>query len=140
MASVAELKLEHPMDMDDTPDTPPDNVTEIKKRRGRQPGSTNKSKEQKLDSPVSKSTLQHALYRIFQGLAKFPFKSDASFEEAEFEEAAKDMESLVNKVPPMRLFFNVIAPIVGIFSLVDKIEKLLAGRKHKQNETKSTGV
>ena len=104
-------------------------AAEPKRRRARGP---NAEKGSKLESPVSQSAIQHALYRIFSTAARFPFRSSATFTEAEFADAAEDLWNLVNKVSPLKIFFNVIAPVIGVLGLADKVQKVKEGMPAKQ--------
>lgn len=90
--------------------------------------------EKKLESAVSKTAIQHALYRIFATVAKFPFRSTATFSEDEFSEAASDLEMLVNKLPPVKIFFNVIAPLIAVLGLADKVQRIREQARPKPGE------
>ena len=101
-----------------------------KPKRTRAPRGSGSDKS-KLESPVSQDAIKHALYRIFSTLARFPFRSTATFTEAEFSDAADDLWRLVNQVPPLRIFFNVIAPVIGVLGLADKVQKVREGMPPK---------
>lgn len=88
-----------------------------------------------LDAPISSEHVKHALYRVFSVAARFPFRSSATFEESEFIESANDLVLLVNKVAVLRIVFNVIAPIIGGFGLVEKVQRIKDGMPKKPPKT-----
>ena len=95
-------------------------------------------RDPKLDSPVTVKLIQHALYRGFSVAARFPFRSTATFDEDEFAETANDLVEFVNRIPPLRFVFNFIAPVIGLFGLQDKIERIrntMKPRKPKEPES-----
>ena len=106
----------------------------IFRRKGPQRQSTDEAdrgprkKKNPFDSKVGQQQLQRSLYSVFKA-ATWPLRSDAEFDESEFDESSKDLVDLVNRVFILRVFFNLIAPVSGVVSLKDQIRKLLDNRR-----------
>ena len=89
-----------------------------------------RKKKSQFDSKVGQQQLQRALYGLFKA-ATVPLRSTAEFDEDDFEESSKDLVDLVNRVFFLRIFFNIIAPVAGVVTLKDKIQRLVEGRRQK---------
>jgi hypothetical protein len=103
----------------------------IRRGRPQQQQSKRASKKGSFDSPLGQQQLQRGLYSLFKA-ATIPLRSDAEYEESEFSEASKDLIDLVNRLIPLRFFFNFIAPLSAVIVLKDKVQRLLQQRKQKQ--------
>lgn len=81
-------------------------------------------------SPFEKSLSQKLLRKTFYGvfkLAALATRSETRFEEEEFDEVATDLRELVNRFKLLRIFFNVLHPVVSCVSLIKKVEELRQG-------------
>ena len=104
------------------------------RRRGRQPGSTNKLADQAKNAPpADPSAVQRALYGIFNGIAKLT-RSSATFDMGEFKELSGELCDFGKKVPPLNLVLNALQPVTIGTHIVDKAVSIRQGMPAKQQE------
>lgn len=108
--------------------------TVIGGRRGRR-----KTAEEKQwwEGPLRRNELSRTFFHSFRFIGKL-IKSEADWDEDEFDEVSSDLVDLANKMPPVKFFFRVIAPIVSLSRLAEKIQKLIEGRKKKDGDSATT--
>lgn len=94
-------------------------------------------------SPFEKSLSVKILSKTFYGvfkLAAMVSRSNVEFTEDEFNEPAQDLKELVNRFKLLRIFFNVLHPVVSCVSLIKKVQKLKDGLPSKQDKAGSNGT
>lgn len=92
-------------------------------------------RQRRGQNPFEKSLTDKLLTKTFYGvfkLAALLTRSTAEFEEDEFKEPAQDTKDLINRFKPLRVFFNILHPVVSCVSLIKKVEKLREGMPRKQ--------
>ncbi|MDG6999617.1 MAG: hypothetical protein JRN15_10930 [Nitrososphaerota archaeon] len=81
---------------------------------------------------MSQREVAHRFMLVFNTLATIA-RSETKFSEEDFKNISSGITDILNLFPPARVFLRLLGPLSVIGDVVEKIRRILDGRKKAQN-------